>query len=116
MDKDGLCCSTKLDSSRSCCLSGDIDDCGQCDGDGSTCAIEVTIQLEMDIEQISDPAAFKDSFADDVAKSLKISKERKQNLAIDTKYCRYGSWIYILGHSFFKGAVIEMKECNIVTV
>ena len=37
----GTCCSTQLDASGLCCLSGYVDECGVCDGDGSSCAFDI---------------------------------------------------------------------------
>ena len=41
----GQCCAGLLDQSGACCSSGNIDECGICEGDGSTCAATIVIQV-----------------------------------------------------------------------
>ena len=41
------CCnSTVLDGGGYCCLSGMLDECGVCDGDGSSCRLHVTVTTQ----------------------------------------------------------------------
>lgn len=42
----GQCCETILDGGGICCPSGSLDECGVCDGDGSSCRVEVSAVLE----------------------------------------------------------------------
>ncbi|GMH42184.1 hypothetical protein BSKO_10103 [Bryopsis sp. KO-2023] len=48
VDVLGQCCSTILDGGGVCCSSARIDECGVCDGDGSSCHLEVSAVLEME--------------------------------------------------------------------
>ncbi|KAG2501286.1 hypothetical protein HYH03_001088 [Edaphochlamys debaryana] len=45
VDVQGACCPTRLDRYGLCCASGLVDECGLCDGDGTSCALRLSIAL-----------------------------------------------------------------------
>jgi len=32
-----------------CCVSGTLDECGVCDGDSSSCAMQATVQVQVEL-------------------------------------------------------------------
>jgi len=43
VDSQATCCSTIRDEKGICCSSGYLDECHICDGDGITCATNITL-------------------------------------------------------------------------
>lgn len=43
----GTCCTTLLDQAGRCCASGTLDECGVCDGDSTSCAMHIALQLAL---------------------------------------------------------------------
>ena len=41
-----------LDGNGICCATGHIDDCGVCDGDGSSCRTDVIIRIELSQDRV----------------------------------------------------------------
>ncbi|GIL71818.1 hypothetical protein Vretifemale_2289, partial [Volvox reticuliferus] len=47
VDVQGTCCRTALDQYGVCCASGLLDECGVCDGDGTSCVLRLQLQLQL---------------------------------------------------------------------
>ncbi|PNH11434.1 A disintegrin and metalloproteinase with thrombospondin motifs 7 [Tetrabaena socialis] len=47
VDVQGLCCATRLDQHGLCCASGLTDECGVCDGDGTSCALRLQLRVQL---------------------------------------------------------------------
>ena len=48
------CCnSTVLDAGGYCCASELLDDCGVCDGDGSSCSLHIIVTTKVDLKALS---------------------------------------------------------------
>lgn len=43
----GACCSTLLDAAGRCCRSGAVDECGLCDGDGTSCSLRMQLAVRL---------------------------------------------------------------------
>jgi hypothetical protein len=43
----GVCCSSMLDAYGLCCTSGAVDECGVCDGDGTSCSLHIRLLLQV---------------------------------------------------------------------
>jgi len=54
LDAVGTCCKGTLDAGGLCCPSGQLDECGVCDGVGETCSTHVELVLEEDAELSED--------------------------------------------------------------
>ena len=48
VDSQHTCCNTIRDEKGICCLSGYLDECYVCDGDGISCATNVTMFVNFD--------------------------------------------------------------------
>ena len=48
VDSQHTCCNTIRDEKGICCLSGYLDECYVCDGDGITCATNLTLFVNFD--------------------------------------------------------------------
>lgn len=45
IDSQSTCCATVRDEKGICCKSGVLDECHVCDGDGTSCATNITVSL-----------------------------------------------------------------------
>lgn len=52
VDTAGACCATLLDADGQCCASGAVDECGVCNGMGTSCAIDMNLQLTVSPELV----------------------------------------------------------------
>lgn len=52
VDTAGACCATLLDADGQCCASGAVDECGVCNGMGTSCAIDMSLQLTVSPELV----------------------------------------------------------------
>jgi len=43
----GVCCASVLDAAGLCCPSGGVDECGVCDGDGTSCSLHLRLMLQV---------------------------------------------------------------------
>jgi len=43
----GVCCASVLDAAGLCCPSGGLDECGVCDGDGTSCSLHLRLMLQV---------------------------------------------------------------------
>lgn len=50
LDAVGICCAGTLDAGGMCCPSGQLDECGVCDGVGETCSTHLEFVLDEDAE------------------------------------------------------------------
>jgi hypothetical protein len=67
MDRYGDCCATTLDAKLECCATADVDECGVCGGDGSSCALAALVRISTPARPgLDDPssAAFQAAVAD----------------------------------------------------
>ena len=78
IDVSGQCCSTLLDESGLCCSSGFLDECGICDGDGSSCATSVSLQFSAPDDATEDLTALYTPLQEYLADAMGISSERIQ--------------------------------------
>eukprot|EP00803_Ostreobium_quekettii_P005075 evm.model.scf_277.7 EVM.evm.TU.scf_277.7 scf_277:49156-52807(+) len=88
VDARGTCCSGPLDAAGICCEGGTLDECGACNGDGTTCntVVRLLTHVEDAAAIVDDPDGsparqFSDAFRQRLASILGISPESVEILS-----------------------------------
>ncbi|KAJ7561289.1 hypothetical protein O6H91_03G022100 [Diphasiastrum complanatum] len=118
VDAESKCCTTVRDEKGLCCQSGVLDECHICDGDGTSCATNITLKLNVtstfaNMQDLSSLPSLVHSTASHIASKLNIRSEaisvtgiKVMNLAEDN--CHYDTVgrNYCMQGGHFTGIVV----------